>query len=126
MGFHKPVIRVWVSGNISGWIVSDDVIKQVCHAGVLQLMRLSGRANETVTSSNRYARIASAKFSRSADNNINFPLGGMSVEWKVGRARGESRKLDIERVTAARNASVAGCTERLGDVTTEEMKTSTW
>jgi hypothetical protein len=52
--------------------------------------------------------------------------GGMSVEWKVGRTRRQSGKLDIERVPAARDASIAGCAKCLRDVTTKEMKTSAW
>src|ERR1019366_7431808 len=122
--FHEPLVGVRVSDDISGGIAGDNVIQKVGCARVFELVRLSRRADETVTSVHGCQRIACAKLPRPAEDKIQLPLGRMSVEWKVGCAGRQFGKLDIGWVSAARNACIAGCAKCLGDVTPEEMKTS--
>jgi hypothetical protein len=123
---YDPLIGVRVIDDIGGWIVGNDVVEQVLQTGILELVRLSRRTNERIARSNGRNLIAGAKLGRPAEDKIKLPLSGMSVEWKIGRAGRQFGKLDLEWVSATRNTGIARRPERLGDMTTEEMKASAW
>ena len=116
---YKPLVGVRVIGDIGRWIISNDVIYKVFCPGVLKLMRLSWRADKSFACSDFCNRIACAKLSHPDKNKINLPLSGMSVKWKVGRARRQFGEFDIEWVSDTCNTSVARCAECLGDVTAQ-------
>jgi hypothetical protein len=91
-----------------GWIIGNDVIYKVYCPDVLDLMRLSGRADKSIASGDFRNCIACAKLSHPDKNKIYLPLSGVSVKRKVGRAGRQFGEFDIKWVSAACNASIAG------------------
>jgi hypothetical protein len=126
MRLHDPLARIWIIDDVGGRVVSDDIKEKVVRAGILELVRLSGWANESIASSDGCHRIACSKLARPAEDKINLPLRGMSMKWIVRCAGRQFGEFDIEGVPATRNANIAGCAKGLGDVTAKKMKTSAW
>jgi hypothetical protein len=103
---REPLAAVGIMDNIGKRVVSDDIINQVITSSIAKVVRLFWRTDKYIANANGYGFGWRSHLPTARNNHVKLPLGGMGMQWPSRATRWNSDKLQIKRMTTAKDSDI--------------------